>query len=127
MVAPVSDADIGQGVWRSWMKISTMSSAEIRNAMGIDPSFDPKKCYLISQVVYIVCKKDHHDILSEMVSNDLSAAYETLQASSLIFIRESEGSKVKSYYISKHAIDICIEEDSNGCALENLYWMQKKA
>jgi hypothetical protein len=99
------------------MKISTMSSAEVRNAMAIDPSFDPKKCYLIAQVAHIACRKDHHEILSETVSNDLSMAYKTLQVSSLIFIRESEGSKVKSYYITKHAIDICIEEDSNGCAL----------
>jgi hypothetical protein len=83
----VSGTDQGQGAWHSWMKISTMSSAEIRIAMAIDPSFDPKKCYLISQVAHIVCKKDHHDILSETVSNDLSMVYETLQASSLIFIR----------------------------------------
>jgi hypothetical protein len=113
----VSGADQGQGAWCSWMKISTMSSTEVRNAMAIDPSFDPKKCYLIAQVAHIVCRKDHHEILSETVSNDLSTVHETLQALSLIFIRDSERSKVKSYYIPKHAIDICIEEDSNGFAL----------
>ncbi len=86
------------------MKISTMSSEEIRKAMDIDSSFDPKKCYLILQVGHIVCKKGHHEILSETVSVDLSAAYETLQASSLVFVRESEEKKVKSYYIPKHAM-----------------------
>ncbi len=113
----VSGADQGQGAWCSWMKIPTMSSEEIRKAMGIDSSFDPKKFYIISQVVHIVCKKDHHEILSETVSVDLSAAYETLQASSLVFVRESEEKKVKSYYIPKHAYGICIEEDSNSCTL----------
>jgi len=113
----VTGADQGQGAWRSWVKISTMSSGEIRNAMASDDNFDPKKCYLVQQVAHIVCKKDHHQILSETVSADLSTAYETLQASSLVFLREPEESKIKSYYIPKHAHNLCIEEDGDGCTL----------
>jgi hypothetical protein len=102
---------------RVHMKISTMSSAEIRNAMDNNASFDPKKCYIISQPAHIVCKKDHHEMLSETVSDDLSTAYDTLQASPLVFIRELDQEKVKCYYISKHAYDICIKEDDYNCAL----------
>jgi hypothetical protein len=104
------------------MKISTMSSAEIRNCLDMDADFDPKRCYRISQVAHIVCKKDHHDILSDTVSDDLSAAYETLQVSSLVFVKEMEEEKVKSFFIPKHAYDICIEEDDNNCALT--YYLQ---
>jgi hypothetical protein len=50
--------------------------------MDIDVNFDPKKCYITSQVAHIICKKDNHDILSKTVSDDLSTADETLQASS---------------------------------------------
>jgi hypothetical protein len=45
---------------------------------------------MISQVAHIVCKKGHHEILSETVSDDLSADFQILQASSLVFIRELE-------------------------------------
>jgi hypothetical protein len=81
-------ADQGQGAWRSWVKIPTMSGAEIRNRMANDVNYEPKNCYVIAQVAHIVCKKDHHEILSATVSDDLSAAYETLQASSLVFVKE---------------------------------------
>ncbi len=74
-----------------------MSSAEIRTNMASEECFDPKRYYLISQVAHIVCKKDHHEILSETVSNDLSAAYEMLQASSLVFIAEPGGGKRKIF------------------------------
>jgi hypothetical protein len=85
----VAGADQGQGAWHSWIKITTMSGSEIRNKMASDENFDPKNCYSIAQVVHIVCKKDHHEILSAMVSEDLSAAYKTMQTSSLVFVRES--------------------------------------
>jgi len=42
----------------------------------MDADFDPKKCYIISQVAHIVCKKDHHDTLSDTVSDFLPTAYE---------------------------------------------------
>jgi hypothetical protein len=74
------------------------------------------------QVAHITCKKDHHDILLEAVSDDLSTAYETLQASSLVFIQELEEEKDESYFIPKHAYDICTEEDNNNCTLT--YYLQ---
>jgi hypothetical protein len=83
------------------MKISTI--AEIRNCMDIVANSDPKKCYIILQVAHIICKKDHHNILSETVSDDLSIAYETLQASSLVFVQEREEEKVNlSLFQSMH-------------------------
>jgi hypothetical protein len=36
-----------------------------KNAMDNNARFDPKKCYIISQVAHIIGKKDHHEILSE--------------------------------------------------------------
>jgi hypothetical protein len=38
----ITGANQGQGAWYSWIKISTMSSAEIRNSMDIDADFDPR-------------------------------------------------------------------------------------
>ena len=104
-------ADQGQGAWRSWVKIPTMSGAEIRNRMANDVNYEPKNCYIIAQVAHIVCKKDHHEILSATVSDDLSAAYETLQASSLVFVKEVGEKRVKSYYIPRNAYNVCIEQD----------------
>ncbi len=51
-------ADQGQGAWRSWLKINTMSAKEIREQMGKDDLYDPKTSYLITQVAHITCKKD---------------------------------------------------------------------
>ncbi len=45
----VAGADQGQGAWRSWIKITTMSGLEIRKKMAIDENFDPKNCYSIAQ------------------------------------------------------------------------------
>ena len=107
----VAGADQGQGAWRSWIKISTMSGAEIRNKMSTEDDFDPKSCYIIAQVAHIVCKKDHHEILSGTVSDGLSSAYETMQVSSLVFVRELSGEKVKSYFIPRNAVDVNIENE----------------
>ncbi len=108
----VAGADQRQGAWHSWIKIATMSGSRIRNKMAIDENFDPKNCYSIAQVTHFVCKKDHHEILSAMVSEDLSAAYETMQASSLVFVRESGEKRVKSYYITRNACNVCKENDA---------------
>jgi len=107
----VVGADQGQGAWRSWIKISTMSGAEIRSKMASDPNFQPKDSYILSQVAHIVCKKDHHEILSATVSEDLSAAYEILQVSSLVFVKEEGEERVKSYFIPKNARNVSIEHD----------------
>jgi hypothetical protein len=82
--------------------------------MDIDSSFDPKKCYLILQVAHIVCKKGLREMLSETVSVDLSAAYETLQASSLVFVRESEEKKgeILLYYKACYAHDEKLQKGS---------------
>jgi hypothetical protein len=87
-------------------------------------NFNPKKYYLIAQVAHKVCKKEHHQILSETVSDDLSATYEMMQASSLVFVSEP-GENIKSFYITKHACDIrCKEVESSSCILT--YNLQSK-
>jgi hypothetical protein len=60
--------DQGQGAWRSWIKITTMSASEIRERMGKDDDFNPKTSYITSQVAHITCKKDNHNIISNTVS-----------------------------------------------------------
>jgi len=105
----VVGSDQGQGAWRSWIKIPTMSGAEIRKKIDKDASYKPKNSYIIAQVAHIVCPKDHHEILSATVSNDLSTAYETLQVSSLVFVKEPGEKRVKSYYIPRSAYNVCIE------------------
>jgi hypothetical protein len=113
----VAGADQGQGAWRSWIKITTMSASEIRERMGKDEDFDPKNSYIITQVAHINCKKDHHTILKNTVSEHLSTGYEKLRASALVIIRcsskqkDSSEAKVKSVFVSKYATDIKIEND----------------
>jgi hypothetical protein len=41
----VAGADQGQGAWRSWIKINTMSGIEICDRMGNNDTFDPKSTY----------------------------------------------------------------------------------
>jgi hypothetical protein len=59
----VAGSDQGQGAWRSWMKIGTMSGAEVRERMVADKNVDPKNSYIISNAAHITCKKDNHKIL----------------------------------------------------------------
>ena len=88
-----------------------MSRAENINRMASDANYEPKNCYIIAQVAHIVCKKDHHEILPATVSEHLSAAYETLQASSLVFVKELGEKRVMSYYTPRIAYNACIERD----------------
>ncbi len=48
----VAGADQGQGAWRSWIKIHTMSGPEIRKRMAADEEFNPKTSYILSQPIY---------------------------------------------------------------------------
>jgi len=64
----IAGVDQGQGAWRSWIKIPTMSGEEVRQRMATEENFDIKSSYIIAQVSHIVCKKDHHKILSNTVS-----------------------------------------------------------
>jgi hypothetical protein len=52
-------------------KKSYMSGVEIRNNMTTDDSDKPKNSYIVAQAAHKVCKKDHHEILSDTVSYDL--------------------------------------------------------
>jgi len=79
--------------------------------MANDPDFNSKDGNILSQVAHIVCKKDHHEILSATLSEDLSAAYETLQVSSLVFIKQQGEHWVKSYFIPRSASDVSIGGD----------------
>ncbi len=81
----IAGADHGQGAWRLWIKICTMSGTDFHEKAANDASFDPKTAYITSQVAHITCKKDHHEILAGSVSTDMSAAYEKLLSSTLVF------------------------------------------
>jgi hypothetical protein len=110
----IAGADQGQGAWRSWLKISTMSANEIRERMGKDVDFDPKTSYIISQVAHITCKKDHHTILSNTVSEQLSLGYEKLKTSAIVLVKlgneeDRKKKRVKAVFVSKHARDITME------------------
>jgi len=108
----ITGADHGQGAWQSWLKISTMSGAEVRKRMARDESFDPKTAFVTLQLAHTTCKKDHHEILAGSVSKDISAAYEKLLSSSLVFIKAPNKDKVRSVYLSKHAKEITIDSGS---------------
>ena len=108
----IAGADQGQGAWRSWIKISTMGSTEVRERSETEPDFDPKESYLIAQVGHINCKKDHHDILAGTVSSRISEGYEKLLLFTLVFVKPpSKDSKVQAVFIPKKAHDIKLEKD----------------
>jgi hypothetical protein len=84
-----------------------MSGEEVRSRMSTEDVFDIKSSYIIAQVAHITCKKDHHEILSATVSDQLSKGYEKLQSHIIVFVKTSTCSaKVKAVMISKNAIDI---------------------
>jgi hypothetical protein len=91
--------------------------------MGKDDLYDPKTSYLITQVAHITCKKDNHEILANTVSEELSAGYEKLQSSLLVFVRvrtddKADGEqRVKSMFVSRYATDIKIEADNDRSVL----------
>jgi hypothetical protein len=107
----ISGGDHGHGAWRSWVKISMMGKTEIQKEIASDPSFDTKKTYIASQVAHIACKKDHHSILTNTISPHMSTAYDKLVSSALVFTLNGHEKKVKSYYVSKYATDIKIENN----------------
>jgi hypothetical protein len=67
--------------------------------MAMEDDFDAKISCIISQVSHISCKKDHHEILAETMSDRLSTGYEKLQSSCLIFI-QLPSNKIKAVLIS---------------------------
>ncbi len=68
----VAGADQGQGVWRSWVKISTYGGSEIRECLGEDSNFDVRTTNLIAQVAHISCKSDNHEILLKPILDGYS-------------------------------------------------------
>jgi hypothetical protein len=108
----IAGADQGQGAWRSWIKIATMSGEEVRNRMSSEENFDIKSSYIVAQAAHITCKKDHHEILSETVSDSLSEGYEKLLSHIIVFVRPSSTKKkVNPILISKNSINIRLECD----------------
>jgi hypothetical protein len=85
-----------------------MSAAEVRERMVSKPTFYLKIAYITSQLAFITCKKDRHEILSGYVSKRISAAYEKLLSSALVFIRVPYEKKVQSIYLSRHAKDLAV-------------------
>jgi hypothetical protein len=43
----------------------------------------------MAQLAHITCKKDHHEILSETVSDRLSEGYEKLLSHKIVFVKPS--------------------------------------
>jgi hypothetical protein len=108
----IAGADQGQGAWRSWIKIVTMSGEEVRNRMSNEDNFDIKSSHIIAQVAHITCKKDHHEILSATVSDKLSEGYEKLLSHIMIFVKPTtSNAKVKKVMLSKNASGIKLECD----------------
>jgi hypothetical protein len=67
-------------------------------------NFDIKSSYIIAQVSNIVCKKDHHKILSNTVSERLSEGYEKLVSQKIIFLKSPHGdTKVQAVMVPKDA------------------------
>ncbi len=109
----VAGADQGQGAWRSWIKVSTISGAEVRERLEIDTNFDVTSSYLMAQVAHITCKKDNPEILAETVSKQISDGYSKLLNFKLCFIQPPlKEAKVKPIYIPKDAQDIKLEESA---------------
>lgn len=80
--------------------------------MAADKDYDPKMSYIVSQVAHISCKKDTYEILFNTVTDRLSAGYEKLQSSALVFVKApAADSKVKAVFLSKHAFNIKLEQD----------------
>ncbi len=82
---------------------------EVWERMASEPTFDPKTAYITSQVAHITCKKAHHEILAASVSKGISAAYEKLLSSALLIIKVPNEKKERSFYLSRHAENIAIE------------------
>jgi hypothetical protein len=114
-----SGTDQGQGAWQSLIKIGTMSGPEVRMKMATDKGFNVKDSCITSQIAHINCKKDFHEILSQTVSESISAGYEKLQSSMLFFIKlPTLTSKVKALYLTKHVENISLENNA-GMKLAN--------
>jgi hypothetical protein len=110
----IAGADQGQGAWRSWVKIPKMSGEQVRLRMASEEDFDIKSTYVIAQVAHITCKKDHHEILSNTVSQRISEGYEKLLSHRMIFVKPSyDDAKVKAVMISKDATNIMLISDAN--------------
>jgi hypothetical protein len=110
----IAGADQGQGTWRSWIKIPTMSGEEVRQRMATEENFDIKSSYIIAQVSHIVCKKDHHKILSNTVSERLLEGYKKLVSQKIIFLKSPHGdAKVQAVLVPKDAHNVRVESKEN--------------
>jgi len=110
----IAGADQGQGAWRSWIKIPTMSGEEVRHRMATEENFDIKSSYITAQVAHIVCKKDHHEILSNTVSERLSEGYENLISNKIIFVKPSYvNAKVQAVLVPKDSRNVRLVSKGN--------------
>ncbi len=81
--------------------------------MAPNEGFNAKDSYITSQIAHITCRKDSLEILSQMVSESISAGYEKLQSSILILIKSpTSTSKVKTLYLIKHTENISSENNA---------------
>jgi hypothetical protein len=91
-----------------------MTGEEVRHRMATEDNFDIKSSYIIAQVAHIVCKKDHHEILSKAVLERLSEGYEKLISQKMIFVKPSCGdAKVQAVLVPKDSNNVRLVSKEN--------------
>jgi flagellar biosynthesis chaperone FliJ len=90
-----------------------MSGEEFRQTMATEKNFDIKSSYVIAQVSHIVCKKVHHEILSNTVSERLSEGYEKLVSQKIILKPPHGDAKVQAVIVPKDARNVRVESKEN--------------
>jgi hypothetical protein len=54
-----------------------MKGLELWKKMATEDGFDIEDSYIIFQIAHITCEKNHHEILSQTVSESISAGYKS--------------------------------------------------
>jgi hypothetical protein len=72
-----------------------LSGLEEREKMATEDGFDVKESYINSQIAHITCKNDHHEILSQTVSEGISTGYKMLQSFVLLLNLQIQAQKSK--------------------------------
>ncbi len=100
-----------------------MSGEEVRHRMATEENFDIKSSYITAQVAHIVCKKDHHEILSNTVSERLSEGYENLISNKIIFVKPSYvNAKVQAVLVPKDSRNVRLVRKGNySCNFHDTY------
>ncbi len=80
--------------------------------------------------MHIYCKKDHHKLQLDTVSEQISEEYENLLKFKLIFVKPSKVAKLQGIFVPIDAQDIRLEnapEDESKCQINFLLQNDNKA